>query len=67
MTAFWVVGIGVNLCAFALLVWWAVKNWPGRGGDNERDGNRGRSRDGDGDGNRKLEVNDGRDRDPRPR
>lgn len=27
MTAFWVVGIVVNLVAFALLIWWAVRNW----------------------------------------
>jgi hypothetical protein len=31
MNAFWAIGIGVNLVAFAALVWWAVKNWR-RGG-----------------------------------
>ena len=27
MTAFWAIGIGVNLIAFAALVVWAVRNW----------------------------------------
>ena len=27
MRAFWVIGIVVNLIAFALLIWWAVRNW----------------------------------------
>jgi hypothetical protein len=34
MNAFWAIGIGVNLVAFAALVVWAVRNW--RGGDSRR-------------------------------
>jgi len=27
VNAFWAIGIGVNLVAFAALLYWAVKNW----------------------------------------
>jgi hypothetical protein len=32
MTAFWVVGIGINLVFAGALLWWAVRNWRGSGG-----------------------------------
>jgi hypothetical protein len=27
VTAFWVIGIGVNVVVMAAVVYWAVKNW----------------------------------------
>lgn len=27
MTAFWVIGIGINVVVMAAVVYWAVKNW----------------------------------------
>lgn len=38
MTAFWVVGIGINLVFAGALVWWAVRNWRGSSGETARDG-----------------------------
>ena len=34
MNAFWAIGIGVNLVAFAALLYWALRNW--RRGDARR-------------------------------
>lgn len=28
MTAFWIIGIGINVVMLAALAWWAVRNWP---------------------------------------
>jgi len=27
VTAFWVIGIGINIAVMAAVVYWAVKNW----------------------------------------
>lgn len=42
MSAFWIVGIGINVAALAALAWWAVRNWRQRDEQDVKDdlGNR---------------------------
>lgn len=41
MTAFWIVGIGVNVVFFGALAWWAMRNWKqGERTKRERDDGR---------------------------
>ena len=37
MTAFWVIGIGINLVFAGAVLWWAVRNWRDSRGDAARD------------------------------
>lgn len=37
MTAFWVVGIGINLAMLVALAIWVVRNWKGRDSADRRD------------------------------
>lgn len=30
MSAFWIIGIGINVTVLAVVVVWAVRNWPAR-------------------------------------
>lgn len=29
MTAFWIVGIGINVAVVVAVAWWAIRNWKG--------------------------------------